>query len=255
MKTNQPSEKDVRVDRYVQNKMTGAERKAFEQEMHADSDMRSEVNLRTALRDGIKKQKNDSLRSRLRDIHQEVISAPRPEEKAIQPAGKSNTRWWLAAAASLAIIMAFTLWMSGALRGGPDDLYAQYYERPAYSGARGSMDAELAEAGNLYNEGRYGEAAYRFEDYLRSHTDNAYVRFMAAVSYLEADKPDNAKAHLQEVVGQDSPLSDRAAWYLALTYLKEENNREARFWLERLAKDAEAIPYSTQAEEILQSLD
>lgn len=256
METNQPSDKDVRVDRYVQSEMTGAEKEAFEKEMLADDGLRQEVSLRRALLDGIRKNQNDALRSRLNVIHNEVQNASAEQSHVnIGSAGQNRSRWWLAAAASVVLIMAFTLWMSGLFDTSSENLYSQYYEKPAYSGTRGTGDNTLSEAGNMYNTDRFEDAAYRFEDYLRGHEDDTYVRFMAAISYLESDDLKNAKAHLKEVIESDGPLSTRAEWYLALTYLKEDNRQEAIFWLKRLAGDPSAKPYSDKALGLLEKLD
>ncbi|MGB3183638.1 MAG: tetratricopeptide repeat protein [Cyclobacteriaceae bacterium] len=253
------SEKDVRVDRYVQNRMLPEDREAFETEMNNDTELRNEVHFRQAIQDGIRQGKNHELKSRLDAIHSEVVEdsiKTQPERK--QDDGRIlslTSRWWLGAAASVILVMTLALWASGVFSRPDESLFAQHYKRPAYSIDRGSADEALAEAGQYYNQGQFEEAAYRFEDYLLAHDDDAYVRFMAAISYLESGDTDDAKSHLRTLIKDDGPLGHRAKWYLSLTYLWEGNEQEATFWLKRLVGDTRAKPYNKQASALLKKLD
>lgn len=251
------SEKDVRVDRYVQNMMASEEKQAFEAEIAADALLRNEVNFRMAVVQGIRQEKNRDLRNRLQAIHKEMVNAPTPQKTEEENKGRVaafSGRWWLAAAASVILIMAFTLWMSGVFTQPDQNLFAQYYERPSYSIDRGAADEALARAGTLYNQGMFDESALMFEDYLLTNRDDAYVRFMAAVSYLETGKTDEARSHFNKIIEENGPLTDRATWYLSLTYLQEGNESEATSWLERLAGDSQARPYNSRATELLEEL-
>lgn len=199
-----------RISAYVSGTLTGAERAAFEAEMARDAALANDVELERLLRDTIKHEDVMRFRDRVRKVvAEQEASAEKPEAPVI-PIGRSRTWVYLAAAASVAAVVAFALWNWAGTGGLQQDTLAalntdQGFE---FSGTRGGTTDDLDE--QLSELRRSGQLdAYLHQSELALANDTAFtgrfhdpVRLDRAIVWLRRNDPDKA---LQELAALRDP--------------------------------------------------
>ncbi|MBV6405823.1 MAG: hypothetical protein IT228_04715 [Flavobacteriales bacterium] len=195
-----------RIEAYVSGKLGGEELRTFESELAQDERLRAEVEVERTLSGTL--QRGQELR--FRDLVQRVSGAQ--EQKTTQ-SGVSETpvipiqhgRWkWLAAAASVALVVGLALqqWVGG--NGLPADALAELNAGTGYefsglrSGAADDLDDQLNElrrTGQLeaYLE-RSGELLKKDTAFARQFHDPVILD--RAIVWLRLNEPDKAMAEL-----------------------------------------------------------
>jgi tetratricopeptide (TPR) repeat protein len=229
------------IIRYVEDEMQVDERQEFEQALQTDEGLKKEVELcRETL---------DNLRSNFYPDESEL--ALRTTLARIQPGYfKSRTKIislpvkrmrWRYISAAAAVILALFIW-----RPWKEDLYQQFVSTRMVSVAeRGTTsDSLLTQATLKFNTGNFAAALPDFEDMLRREPTNAYAQFYFAVALLQDNQTTKARGRLLDLYNSSSPFRYDAAFYLALSYVKENDRAKAGQWLQKISPDASVYPKS-----------
>jgi tetratricopeptide (TPR) repeat protein len=227
------------IIRYVGNEMQGDERMEFELALQADEGLKKEVELCRETMDSLRSnfypdESEQALRATLTQIQPAYF---KPRTKIISLPTKRMSWRYISAAA--AVILALFIWQPW-----KEDLYQQFASTKMVSVAeRGTTaDSLLTQATQKFNTGNFTAALPDFENILRSEPANAYTQFFYAVALLEANQTTNAQGRLLQLYNGISPFRYDAAFYLALSYVKENDRAKARQWLQKISPDASVYP-------------
>lgn len=232
--TNDISPEDLElIDRYLQDRLQDTELASFEERMAADSDWQQKVNEVRLLSLGISEA---ALEEKLDRFHTEMN---RPALKIAHK--KDNRKKWLAAAAVIVIVIlgGVQLFQKPA----HEKLFAAYYKPdpglPVVMGEEGKSNYTLYDGMIDYKEGNYTKAIEKWKSIGDSHTDT--LSYYMGLANMSAGNMEQAVKYLDDVLGKEGNVyQQKATWYLALIYIKQDNKEAAANLLKKIEDMPEA---------------
>jgi predicted Zn-dependent protease len=152
------------------------------------------------------------------------------------------------------ILIVFGLYFYNNLNPAKQDmqsLFASNYTVDDLSLERGSANDSLENITALYNAKKYKEAFPIIKTYSQSHNDNGNIKIALATCYFEASDFVNTEYTLQNLIVQNDAYKEKAQWYLAMCYIKQEKKAKAIALLSSFEKDHF---YAEKAKQILKDL-
>ena len=240
------------INRYLDGEMNAEELKAFEAAMQQDAELKNEVaflkDITTTLKTKLLPGENETaLRNSLQGMNAEYF-ANKTEEAKIIPLN-SRRKWMTAVAAIFIIGLLLTVWQPWK----KEDLYKQYasIQMPGVAERGAATDGLLKQAVLNFNNKKFAEAISAFEAVLKDSAQNSFVQYYYGIALLQNDNIEKARTQFTELYNGVSLFKYDAAFYLALSYLKEKNKPPCKDWLNNIPADAG--PYS-KAQELLKKL-
>ena len=239
------------ICRYLDGDMKGDELLAFQEQLLQDGDLQQEVALVKEVNETLKmKLHPDENELALRNTLQEMRGAYFSENQAtakIIPL--KHFRWVMAAAAVFIAAIILTIWSPWS----KGNLYQQYasLEMPGVAQRGDPADSLLKIATTHFNDKRFAQAIPLFETMLKNDPQNAYLHYYFGVALLQNGQTDRSRNELEQLHNGASLFRDDAAFYLALSYLKEQDKAQCREWLNKIPADA---PIHGKAQELLKKL-
>lgn len=248
---------DEDLDRYLLDTMDTSEKRAFEQQLAADTALADAVALHQDTIAGIQLDSSQALKKHLQEVEASLAGEEQPpltteRKKTIQ----RPLITWLALAASLLTVMLLGyLFLPDT---SPEAMYVTYYQpypnliNPAQRSAEIQEETVLERAMRAYDSQQYIQALALFEQ--GDAFSNPGYTFYYGVSYLGINQPEKAIPLLERVANeQDSLFCNPARWYLALAHLKANNTTAALPYLKQLASTEG--DYVREAKELLEELE
>lgn len=136
---------------------------------------------------------------------------------------------WMSVAAVLIIgLLVWAPWSAG--------LYEKYAISKEMSVVERGEDNKnnLEKAANFYNSGDFTSASDILQKEYADSPENSMVAYYYGVSLIETEKMDEARTVLTKIYDGASVFKYDAAYYVALSYVKEKSNPEAIAWLEKI---------------------
>lgn len=239
------------ISRYIDGEMSVDESASFEALMQEDADLKNEVDLYREVQENLKRQLHPSpgeqdLRNSLKGLNEEFFRAEKPQARVVSI---RRTRWISAAAAIMVMALLLTVWSPWK----KEDLFNEYAatEMPGISERGSRSDSLLKKAAAEFNAKHFDRSVPLFEQVLSDDRENAMVHYYYAISLLQTGKTVESRNELTALYNGNSLFRYDAAFYLALSYLKEKNKADCRTWLEKIP--AEAGTYG-KARELLKKL-
>ncbi|MCC6459800.1 MAG: hypothetical protein IT260_05000 [Saprospiraceae bacterium] len=179
------------------------------------------------------------------EFFQEKTGEQQVQEFTVQV---NRRRWWLAAAAVL-ILLSAALWFFNLPQ---TSLYQEYAQYSALSFTeRGSAVADAAAAETAFNARHYPEALEALDRLLAQEPANAVARLYRGLCLLELRRPADAREALLPLVQGQTALRADAQWYVALSYLLEDNPQGCQTALQQLQPGED---HYEAAQDLLQQL-
>lgn len=151
-------------------------------------------------------------------------------------------RKWLPAFVVLGIVL-LLLWAPW-----NDSLYEKYASKGqmlvTQQGLTGQND--LAIGASLYNEGDYVAAEPYLEKAYLADMSNASVGYYYGIVLIETQQEDVARTVLTKVFVSETQFKYDVAFFIALSYLKEDNTPECVGWLKRIPSTASSYAAAMQ---------
>ena len=226
------------ISRYLNGELNAEERKAFEAQMEQDVNLKQEVELTKDVNETLQLKlhpgENElALRNTLQEISDEYFSDKSGQIKIIP---FRRYRWIAAAAAVLIFAVMLTVWSPWE----KEDLYKQYaaIQIPGIAERGAAADSLLKFAVENFNNKKFAEAIPFFEIILKDSSQNTFVQYYYAVALLQNNQTEKSRIQLTELYNGTSLFKYDAAFYLALSYLKEKNKPACKDWLKRIPADA-----------------
>jgi tetratricopeptide (TPR) repeat protein len=93
-------------------------------------------------------------------------------------------------------------------------------------------------ASQHFNRGRFNRAVQLLNQVLQMDPSNTYARYYRGICLLEINQLAPARTDLQAVYESNSPYRYDAAFYMALSYLKERDKQQSVEWLLKIPEQA-----------------
>lgn len=239
------------INRYLDEELSPEEIKAFEEQMQQDEDLLNEVELireiNATLKMKLHTDENEiALRRSLKENSMDHFYK-KPEPAKIIPLNRR--RWMVAAAAVLITALILTVWFPW----DKEDLYKQYasIQMPAVAERGAADDHLLRSATKNFNDGKFTEAIPFFESVLKDNSQNSFAKYYYAIALLQSGQTEKSRTHLNELYNGASLFQYDAAFYTALSYLREKDKNNCKVWLNKIPATADAY---TKAQELLKKL-
>jgi tetratricopeptide (TPR) repeat protein len=248
---DQELKKADKIDRYLKGVMPTEEKEAFEMELSRDESLKEEVEKTDISQKAIQ---YNGLRKEVRDIRSHML-----KEESTSPLGKEKGPierplpvgfYALRVAASLfLVILSFAIIQSFLVD--PQSIYSEKinYEVVDVVERSSEESATLSNILEAYQKDNFKDAAAIF-----SQLENPSVKeqYIAAAAYLRLGEFEQAISNYQKILNGNTLSADkdywqqRAAYNLAITYVKVGNYQEAILILEELKSNGEYGNYYDQ---------
>lgn len=240
-----------RIEEYLKKRLSPREEQAFEARLRQDSDLAAEVEWQQEMMEFLRRQADrEALKAKLSAIGDKYLE-PEPSRKTTgAKIFRIGRRPWLVAA-SVAVLITATMLVF--LLTDSRTLYQQYSQHPSLSLTEMSTQTgyDLAAAEQAFNNGDYPVAERELAEYLTQNPSDTLALLYRGISLLELGRIQPAREIFEAIRNGSSDLKDLGTWYLALSYVKENDRENARQVLEQLPQRSER--YSS-ARELLKKL-
>jgi hypothetical protein len=236
---------EKQIEDYIGGELEGKDLDAFRSELHVNTGLRSELNLRKKVEKAIREKNVIALRDKLLQAKKEVTVK---ESKSIVPDKKiRHIHYWRAGVAVAIVLFAF----AGIFRNNQSS-YEEHFQPPKWSPQR-SVDANagiLQQANSHFIHGEYDKAISLYDKaILENRSENFVFHFYKAACLQDLGKFEKAIDEYSQVIKQgDNMFIEEAEWYKTLCNLKlgknDEAKRQLRYILKQngfYANDARAI--------------
>lgn len=227
-------EKDITLlDNYFNGLLTAEERQAVLNRAGSEPGFAREFELRQQMENWPKREARRKALMETLDAIGPAFFEEAAAETQTPPPMKASVSWkrWMLAAASVALLAAVVWFFSL-----PEpSLYSQYAQHaPLALTERGPNETDAVEAERAFNAGRYAGALAALDHLLNTQPGHLRARLYHAICLLELNRPAEARAELEPLAQGQSALRGDAIWYVALSYLRENNAVACTETLERL---------------------
>lgn len=225
-------DKILAVARYLEGDMDQQERDAFEAELSQDPELQE-------------------LRIQYEDIHQTLKMKIAPQEADLQvreTLAAMNKQYFTSGPAKTVSMKPYLKWVGiaavliiGLFVWAPwsSSLYDQYsYSKQMTVAERGAGEqGNLSKAAVLYNEGDYAGARKLLQQEYMMSPQNPLLAYYFAITLIETGQEYEARTVLINLYNGESVFKYDAAFYVALSFVKLGDNKQALEWLANIPKD------------------
>lgn len=234
------------IARYAEGAMEDREQAAFENALAGDAALRDELEKYYDIRSGLRMElqedpQKDALLQTLDAFKGEYFS---PSMRVVS-FRRRLIRVLPAAAAVILILLIWAPWKP--------NLYQKYsmIDMQGITERDGHTDSLKVEAEKAFNARHFADARGMLYQINQAEPDNAMYVFFYGVSLMQVDSLEKSRTLFQETFEGPSIYKNEAAFFMAMSYLKEKDKSAARKWLEKIPSDAGAYE---KAQEVLKKM-
>lgn len=235
----------IGFENYLNNEMLPEEKLDFEQKLQDDLEFRESFNLYKETTQFLDTRFSDEAADFQHNL-KSISTAYFNENQEKKSKVIAFRPWQYAVAASITILLGTWFFM---LNSNPE--YGDYNQHEkAYFTERGAEDANLKQAQDFFNQKEYKNATLAFgkiED-----LQNPELQYFYAIALIETNDFSKAEVLLNTIKAGNSVYKNKAAWYLALSDLKQNKISECKAMLKQIPSDAEDFD---KAQKLLHDLD
>jgi len=214
------------IEKYFLKQLSTSEMKQFNEQLVSNFEFKKEFDFQKNLKQVIEVEEDEAFKKTLQNYELEM-----------KP--KNHFKLWKIAASLLVLfgLSYFVLFQNNVSN---EELFAQNFE--PYRNVilpieRGDVSTDLkTQAFTAYEKGNYKNAISLFSKLQETQT-NLYYVFYKANSYLALENTKEAIPLLQKYIASNGTFTEKAKWYLALAYLKNNNIKEAKEILQNIEKE------------------
>lgn len=223
-------DKLLTVARYLEGDMEGGEKAAFEASLQTDAELQELVaqykDIHQTLKMKIAPDEQDrQVENTLKGMNQQYFK--QTKTVSLKPYLK-----WLSVAAVLVIgLLVWAPWSSG--------LYEKYsFSKQMQVAERGADNqAQLSKAAELYNKGDYAAARKILGKEYMFNPQSPLLTYYFAITLIETKQTYEARTLLKHLFEGQSVFKYDAAFYAALSLIKEDKKTEAIEWLQKIPQE------------------
>ncbi len=251
MKSDESSNIDEKIFRFLNNEMTNEEAKDFSKMMESDSDLKTLVESNHEIYESIKRAGRNELIQRLK-LADEKMAPIDDESTRLFPNRQIVIR--LVAAVTLLLAVSAIVLLSSRSNASSDKLFAEYFspmERILPSSGRGLDKADQSDkAIEFYLEGNYDESIEILEEIIQAPSDPLML-YLATANLALGDQ-EKSILQLEQYLNTASELRNEAMWFIALAYLKANKQEQVIAYLNQIK---EGHFYKRSADGLMEELN
>ncbi len=233
-------DKDELINGYFEGSLSESQSAEFERLRETDTGFAADFEFERELQSALKKEERQEIKSLFSNLDIETVADSKDSRFKKTETKVISIRPWLVAA-SIVFLLGLGSWLlffnSPDLN--TDQLYAANfapYENVVHPIERGEQLEDMkTRAFTAYEDADYSLALKLFKE-LQVQQNDPYISFYEAIVLMQLNKHQEAIPLLEGYIENDGQLKDRATWYLALAYLKQNNIAESKTQLEKLVK-------------------
>lgn len=202
-----------RIERYLLNELSAAERLEFEKEIDADSKLEKAVREQEKLITAVKA---EGLKADLDSIHSELYT---------DNTNRNNKPLFFSIAASIAVLIGFSFWFFGQEES-QIALFVEYqYTDPGLPVPMSATDNyDFYDAMVYYKQEDYRAAISKWENLLEDEAQNDTLNYYIGASHFNLYEFDQAEPYFEKILdSQESAFVYKAQFMLLLSNLHEGN--------------------------------
>ena len=242
-------DKLLAVARYIEGDMDLQEKEAFESLLSKDAELQEMEadyrNIHQTLKMRIAPSEEDKqMQTTLSALNTQYFKAAATEATSnspmIQPPGGKSVKIvsmkpymkWISVAAVLVIgLFVWAPWSPS--------LYDQYgFSKQMSIAERGvEQKDQMAKAAAFYNDGDYAEARKILQQEYMMSPQNPMLAYYFAITLIETNQEYEARTVLVNLYNGESVFKYDAAFYVALSFVREGDNKQALEWLAKVPKE------------------
>lgn len=242
-------DKLLAVARYLEGDMEPQERQDFEtllqkdaqlQEMQASyKDIHQTLKMKIAprgedlqLQNTLSAMNEQYFKASSADAEDHLLRKPADEVKVAKVVSMKSYLKWVSIAAVLVIgLFVWAPWSAS--------LYDQYSFSKQMSVAERGADQQnpMAKAAALYNNGDYAEARKILQQEYMMNPQNPLLAYYFAITLIETGQAYEARTVLINLYNGESVFKYDSAFYVALSFVKQDDKAQAVVWLSRIPKE------------------
>ena len=233
------------IARFVEGDMEGEERNQFEASLRTNQDLQAGLDRYHDIHSSLKmKLTEDENEVKLKQTLSEVSKNHFLYEARVIPMRRYLV-WCSAVAAVFVLFLIWAPWRKS--------LYRQYADTEMIAMTeRGDTNGDqMQKAVEAFNQREFSEARVALEEVNNSKPGNSMVQYYYAITLIETGETQKARVILENLYKGTSVFKYNAAFYIALSYLKEKDEKNARLWLKEIPTEAAGY---TKSQELLNKL-
>lgn len=233
------------LESYLDQSLPASEKAELENNLQQDIELREELARHQQTRQLVRQMAAEETREKVGKIFREQQANKR---KSSSP--------FLRIAAGVAILLTIGLgYILSLPSANPQELAATYFEPfpDRVTTMSADNDVSLNTAMDAYNQGDYTTASNEFEQLSKDGSQQEIIDLYAGIAAMQANNTQLAISKLNHLHQESNDYGEVASWYLALTYLQQEETDKARPILQALV-EAEGYRASS-AQTLLKSLN
>jgi len=219
------------IARYITGEMSGTELQAFEATLQQDISLQKSVAQYREVLDTLQyklepDEKERALTHTLRTMNDTYFGNNKAKVVPIRHYWKYISG--IAAAAVIFLIVWLQPWQQ--------DLYKEYGQIQMVATAERGTDTDtlLQQAAILFNQGNFAGAQKYLQEATEQAPENPLTGFYYAVTLIATNDLTQARQLLTPIYNGSSVVKYDAAFFMALSYLKEKQYADTRLWLEKI---------------------
>lgn len=232
----------LQFEHYLADEMTSEEKSLFEELLQNDLSIQEKFRVYKNWTNYLENKfdpETESFKTNLKSIAAEHFSTKK-ETKVI-----AFKPWYYAVAATIVVVIGTWMMMQN------DPSYNDFNQHEtAVFVERSDSNEDLKLAQEAFNKKDYKKAVEAFDkiqDFRKPE-----LQYFYAIALIETNDYTKAELFLDQLRGGNSVYKDKATWYLALSYLKQEKKAACKSTLKEIPVDAEDFD---KAQQLLKELD
>ena len=237
------------IEQYRFGPMSESERLEFEQELIKNPKLNHEFQLDVEIEESLKQYDVIDLRRKIfRTMNEEKAKLRLPVKKSY------HSKWYLVAASiTFLVLLGGAYHLMKPVKYTNNNLFAMYYTGENAHNLTRSAGNNNDEAMSKYREADFSGALVLFNEILDKDPNNIYIRYYMGLSCIETGQNGKAIKEFKYIIDQKNNLFiENAQWYLALTYLKDNQVKEAKSLLGQIINSSN--PHNKEASQILKRI-
>lgn len=243
-------EKVKAVARYLEGDMEFQEKEGFETQLRTDTALQDLVaaykDMHQTLKMNIAPSEEDQqVAATLTELNKKYFKGETPDVPVVKHTFKPYLKWLSVAAVLIIGLLIWAPWSAS--------LYEKYaISREMMVAERGAVQQKsLEEAAAKFNAKDYAGARKIMQPMYREYPNFTLLSYYFAITLVETEKEAEARTLFLELYNGESAFKYDAAYYTALSFLKQHNKKEALTWLKLIP---EGTANYAQAQELIGKL-
>lgn len=228
-------EKLLAVARYLEGDMENQEKAQFETSVQTDPELQQllaeykDVHLTLKMKlapDEADKKMEATLSALSKQYFTDA--SEETDQKTVVVSLKLYLKWMSIAAVLIIGLLVWAPWSANLY-----EKYAISKEMSVVERGEGGQN-NLDQAAQFYNAGDFSAASDLLQKEYTLTPDNSLIAYYYGVTLIETNKTAEARSVLSKIFEGESVFKYDAAYYIALSYVKEKNNHDALIWLTKI---------------------